>query len=117
VVWNPSSGTSEQRSQGAAALTPSSYGSGATLGNSLGTRYRPAMNVAEVMALAKHEVLLLALGKRSRLYSSWAVWQHGLDTLPRPPAPTPPAAAHRATADAEPAPATVPPRGQPEGAW
>jgi hypothetical protein len=85
VVWNASSGTSENHTQGAAALVPSNHSSGASAGASLGTRYRPALNVAEVMALGDHEVLILLLGKRSRLASSYAVWKDHLRALPPPP--------------------------------
>ena len=89
VVWNPSSGTSQNHSQAPPPCIPSNYSSGASSGASLGTRYRPAMNVAEVMALAKHEVLVLALGKRARLYSSWAVHQNGFRNMPPPPVTDP----------------------------
>jgi type IV secretory pathway TraG/TraD family ATPase VirD4 len=117
LTWNASSGSNEGQQQGAGTLTPSSWNRSASAGASLGTRYRRALNVAEVTALNDYEVIVLLRGKRSRLYSSYAVWQHRLGQLPRPPAPAPPAA-DRVTADApDPAPAAVPPRNQPEGAW
>jgi hypothetical protein len=118
VVWNASSGTNEGRSQGAGAAVPGHYSSGATAGASLGTRYRPALNVAEVMSLGDFEVLVQLLGKRSRLYSSYAVLQNALAQLPGPPRPPKPAEIRAAAAET-PAPATAavqpvrPPAGPP----
>jgi type IV secretory pathway TraG/TraD family ATPase VirD4 len=122
VVQHASSGSSEGQQQGAGALTPSNWNRSASAGASLSTRYRRALNVAEVTALNDDEVIVFLRGKRSRLSSSYAVLQNGLRNLPHPPvpapAPAPPPAADRGAAETlELAPAAVAPNSQSEDAW